>query len=188
MQQGQTPQLTLRDLLRELKESAAPRKLEAKPTNNGEALEQEVSRSKESDTPKRLKAQQSKDGATYGLEPRITVWFNAWKYQTSEQIWAGMAHCIISQITARMGVRERELFWVRLHARRINAGEVRRKVYEEIARQLFPLALMALVVCAIVVWVAAAFPALGQFRYVMAGVSFLGGLFGVIWKAWDKLG
>jgi len=191
-------QVTMRELLKELKVSSPPGKLEekrnqdreaqrpvAKPSPDGKAPEREESRS---DVLGRLKATQSKDGAAYGLEPRITVWFNAWKYQTSEQIWAGMAHCIISQVTARMSVRERELFWVRLHARRINANEVRRKVYEQIVRQLFPLALMALVVCAIVIWVAVSFPVLGPIRYVISGISLLGGLLGVIWKAWDKLG
>jgi len=160
MQQGQPPQLSLRELLRELKRSVAPARLEPKP---------------------------SKDGAAYGVEARTTVWFNAWKYQTSEQVWAGMAHCIISQITARMETKERELFWARLHARRVNANEVRRKVYEEIARQLLPLALVVLVVCAVMIWVAAAIPVLSM-RHVMQGASVLAGLFGLIWRGWEKLG
>jgi hypothetical protein len=33
-------------------------------------------------------------------KPRVvrTVWFNAWKYQSSEQIWAGLADAILSQL------------------------------------------------------------------------------------------
>jgi hypothetical protein len=161
MQQGQPSQVTLRELVKELKDSTTPARLEAK---------------------------RSKDGEGYGLEARTTVWFNAWKYQTSEQLWAGMAHCIISQVTARMGVRERELFWLRLHARRVNADEVRRKVYEMIARQLLPLALLVGVAVAIVIWVATAIQFLMPYHLAIRVVSILAGLFTLVWKGWDKLG
>lgn len=161
MQQGQPSQVTLWELVKELKNSAAPGRLEAK---------------------------RSKDGEAYGLEPRMTVWFNAWKYQTSEQIWAGMAHCIISQITARMKVRERELFWLRLHARRVNADEVRRKVYEMVARQLLPLALVVGGAVAIVVWVTAAIQLRVSYQFVVRGVSLLAGLIVLVWRGWSKLG
>jgi hypothetical protein len=161
MQQGQPSQVTLRELLKELKNSATPARLEAK---------------------------RSKDGEAYGLEPRATVWFNAWKYQTSEQIWAGMAHCIISQVTARMKVKDRELFWVRLHARRINADEVRAKVYEMIARQLLPLALVVGVVVAIVIWVTAGIQFLLPYHSVIKGVSLLAGVIVLVGKGWGKLG
>jgi len=161
MQQGQPSQVTLQELLKELKNSAAPARLEAK---------------------------RSKDGEAYGLEPRTTVWFNAWKYQTSEQIWAGMAHCIISQITARMGVKERELFWVRLHARRVNADEVRAKVYEMIARQLLPLALVVSVAIAIAIWVSAGIQLLMPYHVVIRGVPLLAGLIVIVGRAWGKLG
>lgn len=127
------------------------------------------------------------EGKPYGMPPRITVWFNAWKYQTSEQIWAGMAHCIISQVTARMTPLDRELFWLRLHARRVNADEVRRKIYDTVLRQIFPFALMMMVACGMVVWVLAASPEI-PLPHVWQGLTVLSGLFGVIWKAWDKLG
>ncbi|HYM78803.1 MAG TPA: P-loop NTPase fold protein [Candidatus Dormibacteraeota bacterium] len=152
-----SPQLTLQDMLRELKDSTKPMGLE-------------------------LRA-----GKEYKLPPRITVWFNAWKYQTSEQVWAGMAHCIISQVTARMRVRDRELFWLRLHARRVNADQVRKRVYEAVAQQLVPLALILLAVCGSVVFIALAIPLL-PLRYLVQGLSVLGGLIGLIWKGREKLG
>lgn len=59
-----------------------------------------------------------------------TVWFNAWNHQNSEQLWAGLAHCIISQLAARLGgARERELFWLRLQLHRVDPDNVRREVY-----------------------------------------------------------
>jgi hypothetical protein len=38
---------------------------------------------------------------------RPTVWFNPWMYQTGEQVWAGLAHQIIEQVTQRMMRAER---------------------------------------------------------------------------------
>lgn len=147
LQEQRTPETTLRELLEQLKASTKPQNLEAK---------------------------RSKDGEAYGLPHRTTVWFNAWKYQTSEQVWAGMAHCIISQITARMGVKEREWFWLRLHGRRVNVEEVRKKVYELVLRRLLPTALLVLAVCAIVFWVAALLPiAAPWWRYVLRGASLI---------------
>ena len=107
----QTSEMTFRQLLHRLKDTVVPRSLTAIP---------------------------SQDGKLYGLDARITVWFNAWKYQTSEQIWSGMAHCIISQITARMGAKDRELFWLRLHAKRIKTDEVRWSVYQAVLRETLP--------------------------------------------------
>lgn len=66
-----------------------------------------------------------------GGERRVTIWFNAWKYESTAQVWAGLADCIIEQIGERLGPVERELFWFRLQLRRIKTGEVRRKIYEE---------------------------------------------------------
>jgi hypothetical protein len=96
--------------------------------------------------PVKLREKRSEQGKAYGLPQRITVWFNAWKYQTSEQIWAGMAHCIIAQVTARMDFKDRELFWLRLHARRVSPDAVRRKVYLAIFKYVLPyLVIFALV-------------------------------------------
>ncbi len=161
LQEGQLPKVTLGELLEELKGSSKPTKLEAK---------------------------RSKEGESYGLPPRTTVWFNAWKYQTSEQIWAGMAHCIISQVTARMDVKERELFWLRLHARRINVAEVRHKIYEMVTRQMVPLALLVLAGCAIAFWIAAVAPMGVPWRYVIRGVSVLLGAYSMRKEWGSKLG
>jgi hypothetical protein len=170
--QGQAPKMTLRELLRELKQITKADKGTLKP---GEMA--------------KLPVPANKEGAErYGLPPRITVWFNAWKYQTSEQIWAGMAHCIISQVTARMTPLERELFWLRLHARRINTDEVRRQVHEVLLRSLVPVALIAVVVCAIVIWVASLAPLTMPYQWSVRVVTALAGLIGVIWKARDTLG
>jgi len=61
-----------------------------------------------------------------------TVWFNAWKYETSEQIWAGLVDSIVSQIGERLPTIEREKFLLRLQLARIDDGVVRRKIYDRV--------------------------------------------------------
>jgi len=63
---------------------------------------------------------------------RLTVWFNAWKYQETNQVWAGLADAIIRQIADRLPPIERERFWLRLHLRRIDADKVRQAIYDRI--------------------------------------------------------
>jgi hypothetical protein len=76
---------------------------------------------------------------------RPTVWFNPWMYQTGEQVWAGLAHEIISEITTRMDPVEREHFWLRLNLKRVDQQAVRRKIYGLVLDRLIPYALMAAV-------------------------------------------
>jgi hypothetical protein len=67
-----------------------------------------------------------------------TVWFNAWKYQNSEQLWAGMAYSILSQLVGQIGSQfEREKFWLALQAERVDfnvvRGDIHRMVFERVA-------------------------------------------------------
>lgn len=70
-----------------------------------------------------------------GSGQRLTIWFNAWKYETSEQIWAGLVDAIVSQVSDRLPLIEREAFLLRLHLSRIDDGVVRRKIYDRIANR-----------------------------------------------------
>ncbi len=74
--------------------------------------------------------------------PRLTyptVWFNAWKYQTDEQVWAGMAYAIISQLVDQIPDQlDREKFWLYLQAERINFQEIRRSLYQLIFERVLP--------------------------------------------------
>ncbi|GGL09565.1 hypothetical protein Sme01_00530 [Sphaerisporangium melleum] len=72
---------------------------------------------------------------------RPTVWFNPWMYQSGEQVWAGLAHEIISQVTGRLPRGERERFWLALNLSRIDREEVRRRAYRMAATRLLPVAL-----------------------------------------------
>jgi hypothetical protein len=66
-----------------------------------------------------------------GERRRVTIWFNAWKYDSTSQVWAGLADCIVQQIGERLNPVERELFWFRLQLRRIDTGKIRWRVYEQ---------------------------------------------------------
>jgi hypothetical protein len=61
---------------------------------------------------------------------RYTVWFNAWKYESGNQLWAGLATEIIDQLTARMAPLDREEFLLRLQASRIDPAKVRARIYD----------------------------------------------------------
>ncbi|MFI6907486.1 P-loop NTPase fold protein [Nonomuraea sp. NPDC050394] len=94
---------------------------------------------------------------------RPTVWFNPWMYQNGEQVWAGLAHEIISQITGRLPAAERERFWLELNLSRIDTEEVRRRMYWLALTRLAPVALGLLatgLVTAACVAASALFPSL----------------------------
>ena len=98
---------------------------------------------------------------------RPTVWFNPWLYQTGQQVWAGLAHEIITQTTKRMSPAERELFWLRLNLRRVDEQAVRRKIYGIILGRIVPLAIMAVVLLTIGIVLLAS----GNLRWVGLGLT-----------------
>lgn len=111
---------------------------------------------------------------------RATVWFNAWKYQSSEQLWAGLGHAIISQVQGRMTFAERERFWASLNVRRVDGGEVRRRIYagftERIVGYVVALPFLIIALAFIALWL----PVAGA---VAAGTSAVGVL-GDGWRRW----
>src|SRR5262249_8312486 len=59
------------------------------------------------------------------LEPRITIWFNAWKYESTEQVWVGLADSVVKGIADRLSPIEREWFYLRLNLRRRDVESIR---------------------------------------------------------------
>ncbi len=97
---------------------------------------------------------------------RPTVWFNPWMYQSGEQVWAGLAHEIISQVTRRLPRAERERFWLELNLSRIDREAVRRRAYHLATTRLAPVALglvATVVLTGALLAAAALLPALGAF-------------------------
>ncbi|KIG10925.1 KAP family P-loop NTPase fold protein [Caballeronia concitans] len=77
---------------------------------------------------------QNEDIATPPIrhEGLFTIWFNAWKYESCEQVWSGLVDAIVSQISDRLPIVQREAFLLRLHLARIDDGIVRRKIYDRV--------------------------------------------------------
>lgn len=71
------------------------------------------------------------------LQPKMTVWFNVWKYESINQVWAGLVDAILRQVTARMTPFEREKFWLQLTFKRVDADKIRQTIYERILRYLW---------------------------------------------------
>jgi V8-like Glu-specific endopeptidase len=69
---------------------------------------------------------------------RATVWFNPWMYQSGEQVWAGLTHEIITQITGRLPVGDRERFWLRLNLARLDQEALRRRTYRAVVLRVLP--------------------------------------------------
>jgi hypothetical protein len=70
---------------------------------------------------------------------RPTIWFNPWVCETEEQVWAGLANAIISQITDRMTIIERERFWLALNLSRIDASAIRNRITRILIGRSLPL-------------------------------------------------
>ncbi|MFC3981293.1 KAP family P-loop NTPase fold protein [Streptosporangium jomthongense] len=109
---------------------------------------------------------------------RPTVWFNPWMYQNGEQVWAGLAHEIISQVTERLPRAERERFWLRLNLARIDREAVRRRAYRLALTRLAPPALClvaGLVLTGALLAASALLPAAGEMiRHLAAAVGTVG--------------
>jgi hypothetical protein len=135
--EAELPDVTYRAVLESVK-SVGPEKAAAPPTapsTNGAPSPPVVEA--EPDRVSRDKAAAAEDERRW----RPTVWFNPWMYQTGEQVWAGLAHEIITQITGRMSALEREHFWLQLNRKRINERAVRRKIYGLVLDRVLPAAM-----------------------------------------------
>jgi hypothetical protein len=51
-------------------------------------------------------------------QSHVSIWFNAWKFDQEEQLWAALALSVIEQIKEKYSFIERIIFWIRLQFRR----------------------------------------------------------------------
>jgi hypothetical protein len=72
-----------------------------------------------------------------------TIWFNPLYYQEKEQVWAGLAHCMLTQLTSRFKTkRKREEFWLRLQMHRLNITAIRRDFNRMLLEDFIPRAIL----------------------------------------------
>ncbi len=63
---------------------------------------------------------------------RITVWFNAWRYENTTQIWAGLAYAIIKQILEKIDKEDQERFWCVLNKETLENANIHEKINRRI--------------------------------------------------------
>lgn len=84
--------------------------------------------------------------------PYPTVWFNAWKYQNSEQVWASLAQTIIKQLSEQLPNQwEREKFWLELQLCRIDRQAVQRDLHKLFIERFLPSLLVIILITALAV-------------------------------------
>ncbi len=74
-----------------------------------------------------------------------TVWFNAWNFQKNEQIWAGFAEEIISQLIAQIPRKiDQEKAWLALNLKRLDRQKIRQQLHAILFRKFIPVTLLIL--------------------------------------------
>lgn len=121
-----------------------------------------------------------------------TVWFNAWKHQNSEQIWAGLAHCILAQLTERLRTVDRQRFWLQLQLRRVQWDEVVETVRMKALAYLVPNAirLFLWLLGSLGIFIISLFvpETKSHADLIPVGFSVLsgGGVLAILWNGWKK--
>jgi hypothetical protein len=67
------------------------------------------------------------------VKPRLTVWFNAWAYENTEQVWSGLADSIVQQIAERLDSEESMKFLLGLHIRRHGTDKIVQRINERVS-------------------------------------------------------
>ncbi|MFC9502879.1 P-loop NTPase fold protein [Streptomyces sp. NPDC057002] len=78
----------------------------------------------------------------------VTVRFNPWAYQTSDQIWAGLSREIVEASRGAQGTagRAREAYWLRRNAERLDRHHLRRTVSRRLLSPFLRVGVFALAV------------------------------------------
>ena len=138
----------------------------------------------------------SPEQAAAALEPenvsidarRTTIWFNAWKYQSGEQLWAGLAHAILTQVSERLTPLARDRLWASIQLRRVSHDEVRRRLYKHVAVRLVPYAIALLVAAVVVLVLGLVQPSWVPGATLLSGATIIAaGLGRVIRAGWEEV-
>jgi hypothetical protein len=115
-------------------------------------------------TSRALRVSPPDETSTSGERWRGTIWFNPWKYENSQQLWAGLANEIILQVTSRLNKSDRQAFWIDLNCRRFDKAKVQQLMNRALFTRIIPSAAAAaiLLIFAVVgILVAHTLPSLG---------------------------
>ena len=81
-----------------------------------------------------------KNDPVYQIDPKLTIWFNAWEYGGTEQVWAGLADSVVTQIANRLknstnddAKKQEVLFLLKLHKRKRGVDNITRRMCDRIS-------------------------------------------------------
>ncbi|WP_367128555.1 P-loop NTPase fold protein [Saccharothrix sp. HUAS TT1] len=78
----------------------------------------------------------------------VTVWFNPWAHQSSDQVWAGLARAILGAVGPRLhpGANARARYWLRRNGSRLDRSPLRRSLVRSTRSPVLRIAFAALCV------------------------------------------
>jgi len=82
----------------------------------------------------------------------LTVWFNAWKYDQEESLWAALALEILAQVRTQFNWWQRACFWLKLSYRRLDRALIWRSVLKLLAGVFIIYLLGAIVFGIVAIW------------------------------------
>jgi hypothetical protein len=87
----------------------------------------------ELEEPSEFKSLQVHSNKEEEVERRITIWFNAWAYESTEQVWSGLADSIVQQIAERLDEEESMRFLLGLHIRRHGIDKIIQRINDRVS-------------------------------------------------------
>lgn len=80
------------------------------------------------------------------------VWFNPLYFQSSTQVWSGLAHAILKQLVDKLPNQlEKERFWFRLRLARVDTHAIRRDIHKLIMERWLPKGLVWFVLLLVII-------------------------------------
>lgn len=166
------------EVLQEIEKKLTPNTVAAEPDRSGRDKRNE-SRFKTPPQPLPTKPGDTKEP----VQPKMTVWFNVWKYESINQVWAGLVDAILRQVTERMTPFEREKFWLKLAFKRVDADKIRQTIHDRILRYMWQYSRK------ILFWGAGVFAVallLALVNWFWAGLAMSGTLLTTLMLVWSK--
>jgi len=130
-----------------------------------------------------LTGQGEKKGKHRRLFP--TVWFNAWKYDQEESLWAALALEILAQVRSQFNWRKRAQLWVKLNYGRLDQALLWRSVLKLLAYVVAIYLLGAVVFGVIALWLGT--DLLGKYIGTVGILGFVAALYTAGKEIYDRL-